>query len=524
MPAPFLVHQFLERSAEIRPDHPFLVQLGETSTYAEIEMRANAMAHALLGRGLDRGDRVGLLAVNSPFYVACYYAVLKAGGIAVPLNTAASADGLAEILEDAGARFLICGEKFERKVTRFAPDLPRLEVIFAANAAALKKRELPAKVLGIDEVTANVKPTPPDRRSIDLDLASIVYTSGSTGRPRGATLSHRNLVANASSIVEYLGLSYADRTLDILPFFYVYGKSLLNTHAAVGGTLVIENRFLYPNVALDTLQEEKCTGFSGVPSTFSILLNRSTFAERSYPDLRYVTQAGGAMSPELTRRLLEVLPDTVDVFVMYGATEASARLSYLPPMDLRHKIGSIGKAIPNVELELLRKDGSKAEVGETGEIVARGSNIMVGYWGDPEETAKALTPEGAYHTGDLGRYDEEGFLYVVGRMKDMIKAGAHRIAAQEIEDAILEFDAVHETAVIGAPDEILGEKIVAFVVFQEESVDSASLGKFLKQRLPLYKQPSEIEVRKELPKNSAGKILKPTLRAEYSSTTDSTSD
>ncbi|MCA9676701.1 MAG: AMP-binding protein, partial [Myxococcales bacterium] len=345
------------------------------------------------------------------------------------------------------------------------------------------------------------------------DVASIIYTSGSTGRPRGATLTHGNLVANVRSICAYLELTEDDRVLAVLPFYYVYGKSVLNTAVAVGATVVVENRFQYPNVALDTLERERCTGFAGVPSTFAILVNRSNLAERALTDLRWVTQAGGGMSPALTRRLLEILPGK-RVFVMYGATEASARLAYVPPDELPGCVGAIGRAIPDVELTVRRPDGAECAVDEAGELYARGPNIMRGYWNDPEETARALGPHG-YRTGDLARRDGDGRLWLVGRLKDMLKVGGHRVAAREIEDAILEHADVHEAAVIGVADELLGDRLVAFVVPRTPgAVDAAGLGRFLKDRLPAYKIPSRIELRADLPKNPSGKILKQALRAE----------
>jgi len=267
---------------------------------------------------------------------------------------------------------------------------------------------------------------------------------------------------------------------------------------------------MFPNTALDTLEREACTGLAGVPSTFAILLNRSTLAQRALPHLRYVTQAGGAMSPALTRRLMEVLPRQA-IFVMYGATEASARLSYLPPSELRRKLGSIGVAIPGVELRVLRSDGSECAVGEEGEIVARGANIMSGYWDDPEATRDVLDEDG-YHTGDLARRDADGFLFIVGRRNDFIKAGAHRISAKEVEEAILELPEVHEAAVVGVADEILGEKIAAFVALRApDGCDSRVLLKELKRRLPPHKVPGVLEILDDLPKNESGKIMKRSL-------------
>lgn len=508
-----LLHHFLSRAADEHPDQPFLVHEEQVSCYGEVEASSNRLARRLLGEGLGVGDRVGILAQNSRFYVEAYYAVLKAGAIAVPLNTAARGPALAQVLRDCGARFLLAGRRFARECLSAISEGTELEVL-ALQGGSRGLARLPGEVRGLslDEGVESESPDPVDRGSVEGDIASIVYTSGSTGTPQGVALSHGNLCSNALSIVDYLHLSSEDRVLAILPFYYVYGKSLLNTHAAVGGTVVIENRFQYPNTALDTLESERCTGLAGVPSTFSILLNRSNLTQRNLSHLRYVTQAGGGMSPQLTRRLMEALPNQ-QVFVMYGATEAAARLAYLAPDELPRKIGSIGKAIPGVELRVLRADGSEAADGEEGEIVARGPNIMAGYWNDPEATSEVLDEHG-YHTGDLARRDEEGFLYVVGRTRDFIKAGAHRISAREIEDAILEDVEVHESAVIGVPDEMLGEKIVAYVVPRAAAAfDPAALAKSLKHRLPIYKVPAEIRVLDDLPKNESGKIMKQVLRA-----------
>jgi acyl-CoA synthetase (AMP-forming)/AMP-acid ligase II len=513
-----LVHHFLEQSASADPTAPVLIHGEERVSYGDLETESNRLGRLLVEDGIRPGDRVGLLEENSRLYAAAYYAILKAGAVAVPLNTAADARTIRDLLRDCGARGLVAGARLGRTAAQAAPELPELSLL-VAPAEALDQQP-PAHTVWrkLEEAGGLSGGSPPDASRVDLDHASIIYTSGSTGTPRGAVLRHLNLVSNTRSIVRYLGLSRTDRILVVLPFYYVYGKSLLNTHIAVGGSVVIENRFMFPTVALDTLDKEEATGFAGVPSTFAILLNKTNIASRDLPSLRYVTQAGGAMAPALIRRLLEALPGK-RIFVMYGATEASARLSYLEPDDLPDRIGSIGKAIPNVELRILRGDGSPAEPGETGEIVARGSNIMEGYWGDPDETRRVLDADG-FHTGDLGRRDEDGFFYVVGRKRDMIKAGAHRISPKEIEDAILEHQEIHEVAVIGVPDELLGEAIRAFVVLRSENATSArDLAEFCQKRLPPYKVPRDFEFRRDLPKNPSGKILKQVLREELVGTT-----
>jgi acyl-CoA synthetase (AMP-forming)/AMP-acid ligase II len=365
----------------------------------------------------------------------------------------------------------------------------------------------------LDSALAHIEGDPAPVDVTEMDLAAIIYTSGSTGQPRGVMLSHRNIVANARSIVEYLGLTANDRVMCVLPFYYVYGLSLLHTHLQVGGSIVLDNRFMYPNVVLAAMQERQVTGFAGVPSTFALLLHRSNLREMACPSLRYVTQAGGAMATPLIREWLRDGPP-VPFFVMYGATEASARLTYLPPADLERKLGSIGRPIPGVHIRIVTDDGSTAAPREVGELVANGANVSAGYWNDPTGTAERFGPDG-YKTGDLGYVDDEGFLFLVGRRHDMLKVGAHRVGAKEIEDVLQEHPAVHEVAVVGAPHDILGEVPVAFVSLRSGAHgDADEIRAFCRPRLAAHKVPARVEVLGELPKSSgAGKIDRLSLRA-----------
>lgn len=507
-----LVHHLLENAADRFPDRPALWHKGEWSTYARVEAAANRAARRLREGGVERGDRVALLLENSPEYVACHMAVFKAGAVCVALNTETTAQALGYLLADCGAKALVIGKKFARHLAELGPaGAPGLRLVIAEEAeagalAAFRPEDL-AAVLGAG---------PAERipcRAVDIDLASIVYTSGSTGKPKGVMLSHLNLMSNNRSIVSYLGLTEADRMMAVLPFYYIYGTSLLYTHFAVGGSVVIENRFAYPNVVLDGMLALEATGFAGVPSTFMILLNKSTLRGRAFPALRYVTQAGGALAPHLQKQVREAF-GAARLFIMYGSTEASPRLTYLDPDDLPRKWGSIGKAIPNVEVFPADEQGRRAPPGTVGELAARGSNIMLGYWKDPAGTAEVVR-HGLYYTGDLGREDDEGFLWVEGRVKDIIKAGGNRVGAREVEEKILELDGVAETAVIGVEDPILGEAIKAFVVPKAEgALTEAAVKAALQSRLPPFKLPKWIEFRKELPKNEAGKILKARLREE----------
>ena len=465
---------------------------------------------------------MALLIENSAEYVASYYAVLKAGGTTVALNTENTAEDIGYIIRDCGVRFLIASHRTASKAFMSPPADPSLpppapdaalECIFLWNGPAAGLQSWHGRpVIALPEASEGCPGDDPDIRIIDLDVASIVYTSGSTGKPRGAVLSHLNIVSNTRSIVDYLALTAEDRVLAVLPFYYIYGKSLLNTHFFVGGSVVVDNRFLYPNVVLQTMREQEATGFAGVPSTFTILLNRSNLKALKFPKLRYVTQAGGAMAPAVQKEVSEAFAPA-RLFVMYGATEASARLSYLDPADLPRKWGSIGKAIANVELFVADERGHPLPAGAEGEIAARGSNLMSGYWNHPEETAKVLR-NGLYYTGDIGRMDEEGFLFVVGRTKDMIKIGGNRVSAKEIEEALLEHPEVVEAAVIGVPDEVLGEAPKAFIVIKKEASEKLveALPAFLQKHLAVYKVPKLYEIREALPKNESGKVLKQKLR------------
>ncbi len=508
-----LVHNFLENSAERYAQRDAFSDHGKWFKFHFIEEQANRLAHALLALGVRKQDRVAFLLENSVDYVVTYYGVLKSGAITVALNTELTADNIDYILDDCEVRVVLVSKKLAKRIRPLMEENPakRHFLVWGEDADSLPVSQYVHLVDGLLKTQPAGKPAV---RLIDLDIASIVYTSGSTGKPRGATLSHLNIVTNTRSIVDYLHLTHEDRVMAILPFYYIYGKSLLNTHFFVGASVVIDNRFLYPNVILKTMHDEHVTGFSGVPSTFTILLHRSNLRSYTFPYLRYVTQAGGAMAPAVQKEVADVFAPA-RLFVMYGATEASARLSYLEPEALTRKWGSIGKGIPNVDLFIADEDGKELSQGQEGEIVARGANIMSGYWNHPKETHKVLR-HGLYYTGDIGRMDEEGFLFVVGRSKDMIKIGGNRASAKEIEDVLYEHKAVADAAVIGVADEVLGEAPKAFIVLKKGHTEAErdDLLKHARSRLAAYKVPKYLEFRDNLPKNESGKIQKLQLSRE----------
>ena len=501
----FLVHHFLERSASCYPDKIAVIHGTKQITYHQLNAYATKLAGFLMQQGVKKGDRVAILLENSINYIISYYAILKMGGIEVSMNINAGDDMLSTILQDSQVAAVITTNSKIKFLDTVLPQLTECHLKISENET---DKWSP---FYLDHIFRQDFPGIDFPQMIDLEIASIVYTSGSTGKPRGAVLTHLNFVQNTRSIVTYLRLNEKDRILVVLPFFYIYGKSLLNTHFFAGGSVVIENRFAFPNLAVKALKINEITGFAGVPSTFAILLNRSLFRKEQFPHLRYITQAGGAMAPVLTQQLMQVLPDK-QIFIMYGATEAAARLACSDPEILPRKIGSIGKAIPNVELKIVNNQNEECQPGEVGEIVARGSNIMSHYWNAVAETRNVLYSE-EYHTGDLARMDEEGYLFIVGRKKDMIKSGAHRISAQEIEAVLMQHHEVLEVAVIGEPDEILGEAIKAFVVMKNGDIgDSRNLKRYCATKLASFKIPRDFVIVKALPKNAAGKIMKEELR------------
>lgn len=501
-----LIHYFLEQSAGAQPDKCAIVHGEARVNYDMLNRTANRLAHWLMAQGMSPGDRVVLLLENSFEYVAAYYGVLKAGGVVVPLNPELKHDGLASLLALIDPRFLISSAKCERNLQSLDYSLLFIRTLLIAKPMLPWPGE-PLSVISLEDIITSGHDDNPATAIDETGLASIIFTSGSTGKPKGVMLSHQNIAANSRSIIQYLKLTSADVQMVVLPFFYVMGKSLLNTHIAVGGTVVINNRFAYPASILQQMIDEQVTGFSGVPSTYAHLLHRSPLraCRDRLGSLRYCSQAGGHMARHTKEELLKVLPEHTKLFVMYGATEAAARLTFVEPHRIHDKIDSIGIPIPHVTMRVLDENGRELPRGETGELVASGPNIMLGYWQDPDGTTKALSRHG-YHTGDLGYQDEDGYFYVVGRIDAQLKVGGHRVNPQEIEDALISTGLIVEAAVVGLEDGLLGHRLAAIAVPVVATSTGQEILRVCSGILPRHKLPGEIMLVKALPKNSSGKI------------------
>jgi acyl-CoA synthetase (AMP-forming)/AMP-acid ligase II len=489
---------------------------GADWTYAQIWRWACQVRDDCLTGNLQPGDRVGLILGNSVEYVVAFLGTWMAGGIPVAINPATTLRELERSLAQAEPALVVTQPEAAHWIEQSPASWPALKQILLAPASN-GTREFASTHFSVSHwnayrdtgsfESAADRPRDPDAP------AQIIYTSGTSGSPKGVTLSHRNLAANAESIISYLELSSSDSMFVILPFYYSYGNSLLTTHLAVGARLILASDFVFWNRALDLMQTQQATGLAGVPSSFAMLAHKSDFLRRPWPQLRYLTCAGGGLPAPLAEQLRNALPH-VDLYLMYGQTEATARLATLLPSDLPHKLGSIGRPIPGVSLDLLDENSQSVAPGEVGEIVARGENLMLGYWRDPAETARTLRPEGL-RTGDLARQDTEGYFYLAGRQSDLIKSGAYRIHPLELEDALYELPEVLEAAVVGLPDSILGEVPVAFIVLKPTDSSARSTEELIaaaNRQLPRYKALRELRLVPSLPKTSSGKIRRAALR------------
>lgn len=330
------------------------------------------------------------------------------------------------------------------------------------------------------------------------------------GEQKGVKISHKNIIANTNSIVEYLKLTKEDTIEVVMPFYYCYGLSLLHTHLRVGGSVVLNNSFIFIGSVLNDLNKYKCTGFSGVPSHFQILLRKTKdFKTTEFPHLRYVTQAGGKLHNAFIEEFTEAFPN-IDFIVMYGQTEATARLSYLPPEILKDKLGSMGKGIPGVVLKVVNEKGMEVQPGETGEIIAKGDNIMPGYFEDPESSDSALR-DGWLYTGDMATVDEDGYIFIQSRKKEIIKVRGIRISPKEIEEVIVTYPGVIDCTIQAKTDDITGEALKAIVYIndsEKENFTEDVIKQHCASNLAKHKIPQMVEFETKLTFNAAGKKSK----------------
>ncbi|TML86636.1 MAG: acyl--CoA ligase [Actinobacteria bacterium] len=515
-----------------RGDADFVVQDDRRLSYREHNARVRATASGLAARGVQRGDRVALLSANNPEWVVAFWACAAASAICVPLNAWWRAEELQFALEDSGSRVLICDERRWELVKHLPDVLPALEQVYvigtdtpAAGAAPFTELEAGGDPGGFPSVDVD-----------EDDIAGIFYTSGTTGKPKGATITHRQTLANLQNLfllgtvqvmqgsappAELSGRAQAASLL-IVPLFHTTGcHSTMVLNYASGGKLVLmpPGRF-DPDAAMRLIQDERVTSIGGVPTVMWRLLESPDFGSYDLSSVTRISYGGAPSGAELVERITEAFPNVkAGLSTAYGLTETASVATAIGGDDYVAHPGSAGRAVPTVELRIVGPDGDDLSHGETGEVWIKGPTVSShGYWNRPDANAESFT-DGWFHTGDLGRLDAEGYLYIVDRAKDMVIRGGENIYSVEIENVLYEHPDVIDAAVVGVPHKTLGEEVKAVVQLKPGSTTSAAdLQRFCAEHLAAYKVPAHLDlVTRPLPRNPAGKILKQALRGTTTS-------
>lgn len=466
-----LVQNFLEYSAERLPDKVALVCDQRRVTYAELDLQANRLANAMRACGLKRGDRVALYLNNTVELVVGIFAVLKAGGVFVPVNPTTKKDKLAYILNNcraAGLLFETRQRDLAHGIVERVSSLRFIVVCGVANPTENSLHSNLCKSQDFNEIQSEYSSERPVCSNIDLDLACLIYTSGTTGDPKGVMSDHSNVIFAVDLITSYLENIEDDIVIDTLPLSFDYGLYQLLMVFKFGGRLVLERGFAYPAQILKRIQEERVTGFPGVPTIFAVLV-RMDLSDFDLSSLRYLSNTAAALPPSHILELRSKFP-MVTIFSMYGLTETKRTL-YLPPDQIDKKPGSVGIAIPGTEVWIEDETGQRLKPGEVGELVVRGRHVMRGYWEAPEATAQRYRPgpipgERLCYSGDLFRLDDEGYFYFVSRKDDIIKTRGEKVAPKEVETILYGLQGILEAAVVGLPDPILGQAVKAFLVVE----------------------------------------------------------
>lgn len=521
------LHGLLDVACARWPDRVALRHGNRSWTYSQFRSRSLKLAGGLAATGVVRGDRVVVCLQNRPEVLEAAMASSSLGAIFVPASPVLRSRQLGHILRDSGAVFLIVSESPAISLSELRRECPSLQTIAlcGGRGVAVGSATGDDGTIAYEELlTANNHAS--TINPIGRDPASIFYTSGSTGRPKGVIFSHENIVAGASIVSSYLGNVADDRLLAALPLSFDYGFSQATTAISVGACVVLTG-FSLPATLLNQLIEEQITGLAGVPTMWMQLL-ASDWPAGLDQKLRYITNSGGKLPPAAMRLLQQRLPGT-KIFSMYGLTEAF-RSTYLPPDQVTLRPESIGKAVPDQEVLVLRDDGVECQPGEVGELVHRGSLVTLGYWNDRELTAARFRPlrnrlsglpsgELAVWSGDKVRTDNDGYLYFVARNDQMIKSSGHRISPTEIEDVVSEVPGVAEVAAFGLPDIRLGQRVVVAVVAEKQPAGDLieQIARHCRTQLPPYMSPSEVRVIGAMPTTPNGKADKATLSQAWAS-------
>jgi len=512
-----LLHDYLIHSARCKGAKTALVCDGLRVTYDQLEAWSNAVAHHLVAAGIERGDRVMIFADNTVEAAVSFWAVLKANAIACIINPLTKSDKLGYLLDDCQPTALITQSRLYATFCEPARRCPSLRRVIISGAIGDADLNALPHTERWSAATATEHSTAPARRCIDIDLAAIVYTSGSTGEPKGVMLTHRNMMVACTSVASYLDVRDDDIILNALPLAFDYGLYQMIMAVRAGARLVLERSFAFPAEVLRHAAEERVTGFPGVPTMFSTLLQLESLKSYDLSSIRYVTNTGAALPVRHLFQLRDSFPGA-RIYSMYGLTECK-RCTYLPPEDLDRKPESVGIAIPNTEMWIVDERDQRVGAGVVGQLVIRGATVMRGYWRKPEATARKLKPgplpgEQVLYTGDYCRMDADGYLYFVSRSDEVIKSRGEKVAPKEVESALLDIPGIREAAVIGVPDELLGHALKAFVVVDQGCpIGPKQIQRECQKRLESFMVPKHVVIVPELARTDTGKINKRELIA-----------
>ncbi len=520
------MHDLISQSAEKSPLNIALTLKEQQLNYQELNESINNIAGSYRALAIKRYQRIGIYLPKTIENVLAIFACSKAGAVFVPINSVLKAPQVQHIANDCDVSIIITNKgRFKALQSLLASFSELTTVILTDSDSADIETAQQVSIISWSSFINLTDNTETPKPLTGNDLAAILYTSGSTGKPKGVVLSHSNIVLGAKSVAQYLQNTAADRILAVLPLSFDYGLSQLTTSFLVGAECVLLD-YLLANDVVKAITKHKITGLAAVPPLWSQLCKLS-WPENAGHTIRYFSNSGGALSTTNLKQLRHLMPNAAP-YLMYGLTEAF-RSTYLSPDEIDNKIGSMGKAIPNAEVLVVRKDGSECEVGETGELVHKGPLVSLGYWNAADKTAERfkpapgqpkgiINPEIAVFSGDSVKKDADGFLYFVGRTDEMIKTSGYRISPMEIEEVLYQHEQVTEAATIGVPHAELGQAILAIVCSNSQddlSLMEKSLLKHCQQQLANYMVPKKITILAELPHNANGKIDRNKLNQAY---------
>lgn len=501
-----LLGEMITRGKERYPDKIALCYKDRTWTYTELEDQTNQAARGLQGLGIKKGDRVGLLHMNSPYFIISYFAIVKLGAVVVPINVMFKGEEITFLMNNAQAAAMIVGANFEPLIKAIRPGLSTVKNIVLVDTDA--PAEDPGYV-SFAKMLAGVTAVPQTEPIAEDDVAVFLYTSGTTGHPKGAMLTHRNLVSNAAATAEATDTTEKDNTLCVLPMFHSFAWTccvLLQLYTC--GTVTIMESFV-PQTVLNTIIKRKTTIIAAVPTMYAVMLQVPEVNPADFVHIRLAYSGGASLPVQILNRIAGKYG--IKIAEGYGLSECSPVCTINPYKGVR-KPGSIGVAIPGVELKIVDDNGAELPRGEAGELIVKGPNVMKGYFNLPEATAETLK-NGWCYTGDVAHMDGEGYVFIVDRKKDLILVGGLNVYPREIEEILYTHPMVAEAAVIGTPDELRGEAVKAVIALKAgETATEREIIKFCQEKLANYKLPKIVEFVEALPKTSTGKILKRALK------------